>query len=150
MGFRLHTKCRLTLDGSKVKANASKHKAMSYDRRVEQEKAIRQPVKAMLAQAEAMDAEEDGGSGKECAGDELPEELQRRETRLKRIREAKRALEARARERAKKQGPPAEEAEKAKPEAQGQDNFTDPALVKNLVSGSVMVPRFRIGGERWR
>jgi hypothetical protein len=47
---------------------------------------------------EAVDGEEDERYGKECAGDELPEELQRRETRLKRIREAKRALEARARE----------------------------------------------------
>ena len=56
----------------------------------------------MLARAEAVDAEEDARYGKECAGDELPEELQRRETRLKRIREAKRALEERAREKAKK------------------------------------------------
>ena len=84
---------RVALDGSKVKANASKHKAMSYERMVEQEKAIRQQVKEILAQAEAVDAEEDERYGKECAGDELPEELQRRETRLKRIREAKRALE---------------------------------------------------------
>jgi hypothetical protein len=50
----------------------------------------------MLAQAEPVDEEEDERYGKECAGDELPEELQRRETRLKRIREAKRALEERA------------------------------------------------------
>jgi hypothetical protein len=87
---------RVALDGSKVKANASKHKAMSYDRMVEQEKAIRQQIKEILAQAEAVDAEEDERYGKECAGDELPEKLQRRETRLKRIREAKRALEERA------------------------------------------------------
>jgi len=49
---------RVALDGSKVKANASKHKAMSYDRMVEQEKAIRQQVKEILAQAEAVDAED--------------------------------------------------------------------------------------------
>ena len=95
---------RVALDGSKVKANASKHKAMSYERMQEQEKAIREQVKELLARAEAADAEEDARYGKERAGDELPEELQRRETRLKRIREAKRALEERAREKAKKEG----------------------------------------------
>ena len=117
---------RVALDGSKVKANASKHKAMSYDRMVEQEKRIREQVKEMLQRAEATDGEEDARYGKDSAGDEWPEELQRRETRLKRIREAKRALEARARERAKKQGQPEEEAEKAQPEAKAQYNFTDP------------------------
>jgi len=113
---------RVALDGTKVKANASKHKAMSYGRMVEQEKAIREQVKEMLARAEAVDAEEDARYGKGCAGEELPEELQRRETRLKRIREAKRALEARAREKAKKEGKPVE---KAQPEAKDQYNFTD-------------------------
>jgi len=117
---------RVALDGSKVKANASKHKAMSYDRMVEQEKLIREQVKEMLQRAEATDGEEDARYGKDSAGDEWPEDLQRRETRLKRIREAKRALEARARERAKKQGQPEEEAEKAQPEAKAQYNFTDP------------------------
>jgi transposase len=114
---------RVALDGSKVKANASKHKAMSYERMGEQEKVIRQEVKEMLAQAEAVDAEEDARYGKECAGNELPEELQRRETRLKRIREAKRALEERARAKAKKEGQPVE---KAQPKAKDQYNFTDP------------------------
>src|SRR3984885_14072492 len=114
---------RVVLDGSKVKANASKHKAMSYGRMVEQEKAIRQQVKEMLAQAEAVDTEEDERYGKECAGDELPEELQRRETRLRRIQEAKRALEERAKEEAKSKGKPEE---KAQPKAKMQYNFTDP------------------------
>jgi transposase len=114
---------RVALDGSKVKANASKHKAMSYERMGEQEKVIRQEVKEMLAQAEAVDAEEDARYGKECAGNELTEELQRRETRLKRIREAKRALEERARAKAKKEGQPVE---KAQPKAKDQYNFTDP------------------------
>ena len=69
---------RVALDGTKVKANASKHKAMSYDRMKEQEKAIRAEVKAILARAEAADAEEDARCGKNQRGDELPEELQRR------------------------------------------------------------------------
>ena len=114
---------RVALDGSKIKANASKHKAMSYERMVEQEKAIRREVKEMLAQAEAVDAEEDVRYGKGCGGEELPEELQRRQTRLKRIQEAKRALEARARERAKKEG---QAVEAAQPKGKDQYNFTDP------------------------
>ena len=118
---------RVALDGSKIKANASKHKAMSYDRMGEQEKAIRKQVKEMLGRAEAADAEEDRRYGKDRAGDELPEELQRRETRLRKIREAKRALEERACEGAKKEGKPAEEAAKATPEAKDQYNFTGQA-----------------------
>jgi len=90
---------------------------MSYERMVEQDKAIRQQVKELLAQAEAVDAEEDERYGKECAGDELPEELQRRETRLKRIREAKRALEERARDKAQKES---KAVEKAQPKAKAQ------------------------------
>jgi transposase len=114
---------RVALDGTKIKANASKHKAMSYERMQEQQKAIRGQVKALLAQAEAADAEEDARYGKDQRGDELPEELQRRETRLKRIREAKQALEQRAREQAEAEGKSAAEAQ---PEGKAQYNFTDP------------------------
>jgi hypothetical protein len=93
-------------------------------------------VKEMLEQAEAVDAEEDERYGKECAGEELPEELQRRETRLKRIREAKRALEERAREKAKKEG---KAVEKAQPKAKDQYNFTDPEsrMMKSSSEGFV-------------
>jgi transposase len=114
---------RVVLDGTKIGANASKHKAMSYERMKEQEQAIRAQVKELLARAEATDAEEDVRYGKERRGDELPEELQRRETRLKRIREAKRALEERARKEAKAEGKAPEEAQ---PAAKAQYNFTDP------------------------
>jgi transposase len=114
---------RVVLDGSKVKANASKHKAMSYGRMQEEEKRLKEEVRRLLAQAEATDAEEDARYGPDRRGDELPPELARRETRLKRIREAKRALEERAREQAKSKGEPEE---KAKPEAKMQYNFTDP------------------------
>jgi len=88
---------RVVLDGSKVKANASKHKAMSYGRMQEEEKRLKEEVKRLLEQAEAADAEEDARYGRDRRGDELPAELARRETRLKRILEAKRALEERAR-----------------------------------------------------
>jgi transposase len=72
---------RVALDGTKVKANASKHKAMSYDRMKEKERQIRAEVRELLAQAEAADAEEDALYGVDRRGDELPQELQRRETR---------------------------------------------------------------------
>ena len=114
---------RVMLDGSKVKANASKHKAMSYGRMQEDEKRIKAEVKRLLAEAEATDAEEDARYGRDRRGDELPAELARRETRLQKIQEAKRALEERAREQAKSKGQPEE---KAKPEAKMQYNFTDP------------------------
>lgn len=114
---------RVALDGTKVKANASKHKAMSYGRMEEAEKAIRGEVKKLLGEAEATDAEEDRRYGRERRGDELPEDLQRRQTRLEKIREAKRALEQRARERAGEQG---QDAEQARPKDKDQYNFTDP------------------------
>src|SRR5262249_513305 len=93
---------RVALDGTKVKASASKHKAMSYDRLQEKERQIRAEVRELLAQAEAADAEEDALYGAEQRDEEWPEELRRRETRLKKIREAKPALEAPARQTAEK------------------------------------------------
>ena len=114
---------RVAIDGTKIKANASKHKAMSYDRMQEKENQIKAEVKQLLEQAEAADAEEDARHGKDLRGDELPEELQRRESRLKKIREAKKAVEARAREKAKSEGTDPKE---AKPKDKDQYNFTDP------------------------
>jgi len=80
---------RVSLDGTKVKANASKHKAMSYGRMKEKQRQLREEVKQLLAQAKAADQEEDQQYGNQ-RGDELPEELQRRETRLARIKQARR------------------------------------------------------------
>jgi transposase len=114
---------RAALDSSKVKANASKHKAMSFGRMREKQRQLRDEVKDLLAQAEAADAAEDAEFGSDRRGDELPAELQRRESRLKRIREAKRALEARAKAEAAAAGKPAES---AKPDPKAQYNFTDP------------------------
>ncbi|OLE79011.1 MAG: transposase [Acidobacteria bacterium 13_1_20CM_2_65_9] len=114
---------RVALDGSKVKANASKHKAMSYGRMREKRQQLRDEVQQLLAQAEAVDAAEDAEYGPDRRGDELPAELQRRESRLKRIREATRALEARAKEEAAAKGQPVES---AKPDPNAQYNFTDP------------------------
>jgi transposase len=114
---------RVVLDGSKVKANASKHKAMSYGRMQETEKRLREQVRKLMSQAEAADAAEDTQYGRERRGDELPEELERRETRIQRIREARKALQERAREQAQSAGKKPEE---AKPTPKAQYNFTDP------------------------
>jgi transposase len=114
---------RVALDGSKFKANASKHKAMSYGRMDETEKRLRAEVRKLLGQAQAADKEEDQRYGRDRRGDELPEELQRRETRIARIREAKRALEERARKQARSEG---EDPKKAQPEPKAQYSFTDP------------------------
>jgi transposase len=117
---------RVALDGSKIKANASKHKAMSYKRMKEEGRKLRDEVQQLLKQAKAADDEEDARYGKDKNGDELPEELSRRETRLQRIKEAKKALEQRAREEAPKPKESKGSEEKAIPEDKAQYNFTDP------------------------
>jgi hypothetical protein len=114
---------RVAVDGSKLKANASKHKAMSYGRMREKERQLREEVQQLLAEAEATDAAEDRQYGTSQRGDDLPAELQRRESRLKRIREAKRVLEARAQADAAAAGTPDDT---AKPDPKTQYNFTDP------------------------
>jgi len=80
-------------------------------------------VKELLLEAEAADAAEDARHGKNQSGDELPEELKRREDRLRKIREAKRVVEQRARAKAEAEG---QDPKKAKPQAKDQYNFTDP------------------------
>jgi hypothetical protein len=141
----------VALDGTKVKANASKHKAMSYERMGEAEKKLEEEVQALLAAAVRVDAEEDGKYGRGKRGDELPAELARRESRLAKIREAKAALEREAKAQAEEaksrveaqlqerqkqeqeQGrkmsgrkPQVPDLEQAKPDPKAQRNFTDP------------------------
>ena len=86
----------IALDGTKIKANASRHKAMSYGRMLKEEARLTEEIQQLLAEAEAIDQQEDQEYGPDRRGDELPEELARHESRLKRIREAKRVLEAKA------------------------------------------------------
>lgn len=133
---------RVALDGTKVRANASKRKAMSYARMSEKEKVLAAEVSALLAEAERVDKAEDNKFGKNRRGDELPEELRRRQTRLAKIREAKAALEDEARRSASEQahqratdrgddedtaaGKGAAAAEKAIAQPKAQRNFTDP------------------------
>ena len=117
---------RVSLDGTKIKANASKHKAMSYGRMKEKEQQLKEEVKQLLEQAEAADAEEDDRHGRERRGDELPAELSRRQDRIARIKQAKKVLEQRARDKAAAEGKSAEEVKKTKPADKDQYNFTDP------------------------
>ncbi len=126
----------VALDGTKIKANASKHKAMSYARMVKAEAELSAEVAAWLARAEATDGAEDGEFGAEARGDEMPEWVANKKKRLAKIRAAKAALEAEAKAAAeaardaqepapkppggKAKPPPAAPADKA------QRNFTDP------------------------
>jgi hypothetical protein len=114
---------RVAVDGTKVKANASKHKAMSYGRMVDKEAALKKEIKEIFRQAEAIDREEDRRYGPDRRGDELPEELAHRETRLKKIQEAKAAIEAEAKKKAAAEG---KDPKAATPPDKAQRNFTDP------------------------
>ena len=87
----------VSLDGSKFKANSSKHKAMSYGRMRERERALCEEIEALSEQARRCDEEEDRAY-RDATGYELREDLRDKERRLERIREAKRALEAREEE----------------------------------------------------
>jgi transposase len=133
---------RVALDGTKLRASASKHKAMSYDRMGLRIVDLEAQVAAMLAEAEATDAAEDEAFGEDRRGDELPPELATKEGRLAKLRAAKEAIEAEAREKAatkarakaKDRGVSEHEARaagdeaaaRAVPDGRAQRNFTDP------------------------
>jgi transposase len=154
---------QVAIDGSKMRANASKHKAMSYERMGVKEQQLVAEVARLLKEAEETDAAEDKRYGKGVRGDELPAELARRESRLRKIREAKASLEAEAKEQAKAaaaaveaklaerkqreeetgkktrgRAPQVVNVEEAKPEAKAQRNFTDPEsrIMKDGATGS--------------
>jgi hypothetical protein len=114
---------RVALDGTKVKANAAKTRPLSDQRMGEKQRQLREDVQALLAQAEATDTAEDAEYGANRRGDELPAALQRRESRLRRIREATQVLEARAKDAAAAAGQPSEG---ATPDPKAQYNFRDP------------------------
>jgi len=124
---------QVALDGTKVKANASKHKAMSYDHMQQKADELQAEIARLLAEAEAADKAEDVRYGKGKRGDELPEELRYREQRLKKIQEAKRALEEEARQEAQAGQGATDKPQAAKPKAgsavrvkpKAQRNFTD-------------------------
>jgi transposase len=103
----------VSLDGTKVQANASRHKAMSYEYMQKEEGRLSREIAELLAQAESADEAEDALHGRDKRGDELPDELAHRESRLKRIEEARKALEQQALE--------ALQAEEARREAKDEE-----------------------------
>jgi len=122
---------QVAVDGTKVKANASKHSSMSYGRMQEEEKRLEAEIEQYLKEAETVDAEEDAAFG-DRRGDELPPELADRQKRLEAIRRAKAELEEEARRKAEEQRvkEPANRRDKddppPKPKAKAQRNFADP------------------------
>jgi len=144
---------RVALDGSKIRASASRHRAMSYDRMVRTEGELAAQVEALLADAERLDAAEDAAYGPDRRGDELPAELTRREGRLAAIRAGKAALEAEHRAKARAAAEQAATERGANPEqttaaghaaelaavvpAKAQRSFTDPdARIMKTSDGS--------------
>jgi transposase len=126
----------IAIDGSKVKANASKHKAMSYDRMLMEESRLREEIAKLTRAAKKQDEIDDDSFGPDFRGDELPAEMQRRQDRLETIAKAKKTLEERKAKEAKAKqeaasadgDSPAKEAAKedVKPKPKDQSNFTDP------------------------
>jgi transposase len=134
---------QVSLDSTKVKANASKHKAMSYERMVKSEVQLEKEIRDLLQHAQEVDETEDREYGKGKRGDELPEELSRRVSRLEKIREAKAALEAKAKAQAEEKREARHQLEQTareegkglggyppkideSPSPKAQRNFTDP------------------------
>jgi hypothetical protein len=134
----------VALDGTKIKANASKHKAMSYERMEQRAAELEAEVAKWFAVAEATDAEEDKRYGVDKTGEEMPDWVTNKKRRAERIRQAKAELEAEAKalaeaklkaaaeaqqqreaEGRKKSGPPAAPPSTT-PEPKAQKNFTDP------------------------
>lgn len=134
----------VSLDGTKVKANASKHKAMSYGRMEKKAEELEAEVKRLLCEAQAVDDAEDAIYGKGKRGDELPEDLRSKQGRVKKIKEAMKSLEAESKAKAdakrreirlkeqslekegKKRKGKKPKDPSDKPEPKAQRNFTDP------------------------
>jgi transposase len=140
---------RIAIDGTKMRANASKHKAMSYERMKIEEEKLEKEIAELLGKAAEEDASEDAEYGLDRRGDELPQELQRRESRVRKIREARERLEQRQREQDTKAGRSEgddDAASKKKgrpfkrkfgvPDGKAQENFTDPdSRIMNSTEG---------------
>ncbi len=128
----------LAIDGTKVKANASKHKAMSYGRMQEEEARLSKEVDELCGQAGQIDEAEDDQFGSDQRGDELPEELQHRQSRLDKIRAAKARLEAEQAKADERKGRKPDDGRRSPrggrhfkrdygvPDDKAQSNFTDP------------------------
>jgi transposase len=127
------------LDGTKIKAHASKHKAMSYGHMKQEEAKLKQEIAALLEHARTIDAQEDARLGVDQADEELPLELQRRQERLAKIQAAKARLEQRQAQADRERGRHPDDEQRrgdgagrpfkhpfGVPDDKAQDNFTDP------------------------
>jgi transposase len=139
----------IALDGTKVKANASKHKAMSYGRMKEQERQLKEQIEALVERAHTIDAQEDARLGANQADEDLPAELKRRQDRLAKIEAAKKRIEARQAEADRERGRHPDDQQRPSSgmgrsfkrpfgeiHEQAQDNFTDPESRIMKLSGS--------------
>lgn len=152
----------VALDGTKIKANASRHRNRSYAKMLEQEPQLEQQVRELLARAEQTDQSEDRQYGRGRRGDELPPEWANQQSRLRKIREAKAALEQRAREAAERKKAEAEQrlqerqkraVESGKPLRGKLPQIPDPAAARpkdkdviNTTDAESRVMRERAGG----
>ena len=129
----------VALDGTKVKAHASKHKAMSYGRMKEQEQKLKEEIEALMKRAQQTDAQEDAQYGEDQGEEPLPEELKRRHDRLAKIEAAKARVEERQAQADREKGRHPDDGQRrgdgsgrpfkrpfGVPKDKAQDNFTDP------------------------
>jgi transposase len=129
----------VALDGTKVKAQASKHKAMSYGRMKEQEQKLKAEIQALLERARQTDVQEDAQWGTDQSEEPLPQELKRRQDRLAKIEAAKQRLEERQAQADRERGRHPDDEQRrgdgagrpfkrpfGVPQDKAQDNFTDP------------------------
>jgi len=138
----------VAVDGTKVRANASKHKAMSYTRMQAEERRLVAEIEGLCDRARRVDEDEDRQFGADRRGDELPEELQHRQSRLETIRAAKARLEQAQREADEARGRRPDDDRRSPrggrrfkrdfgvPEDKAQSNFTDPdSRIMNTADG---------------
>ncbi len=125
---------RVALDGTKVRANASRHKAMSYDRMCAAQENLEAEVQAMMAEAEHVDAEEDARHGTDNRGGDLQGEMARRESRLVKIRKAKADLEQHAKDQAA-------DTARATAQAAGADAEASTAAAEQAAEAAVVKPK---------
>ena len=153
---------KLSIDGTKVRANASKRKAMTYQRMERAARRLEAEIRDLMGRAEKIDAEEDTRYGEDRRGDEIPEELRRRQDRLAAIRAAQARLKAQQRaaddargrkpgqDRNPKGGPPYKRAY-GEPDPKAQSNFTDPesGIMKTSTEGYQQCynPQVTVDGE---
>ena len=141
----------VALDGTKVQANASKHKEMSHERMLKAEAQLEKEIKELMRKAEILDAQEDSKYGKGKLGSDLPKELQRRQDRLAKIFQARKAMEAEAaaaaaRDRAKQ----ATAAEAAAADALAARNMRMRASSRNCATRRIAHGRRQKQQEIWR